>query len=125
MAGVTPGEGWGANRLGSVGLEGIATFAGGGFSCVFWFLVPEQKGIEPLVRPPGPALGGGGTPTPLCTKGLPLPAKYIVQRWHGRAHCQLGNFEILPFHEMSRGPGAFFGIAWLALSCPLGCLQEY
>jgi hypothetical protein len=35
----------------------------------------EQRGIEPLVRPPGPALGGGGTPTPLCTKGLALPAE--------------------------------------------------
>ncbi len=30
------------------------------------YSVTEQKGIEPFVRPPGPALGGGGTPTPLC-----------------------------------------------------------
>ncbi len=42
----------------------------------FSFLqLPEQKGIEPFVRPPGPALGGGGTPTPLCIKGLALPAE--------------------------------------------------
>ncbi len=37
--------------------------------------------------PPRPALGGGGTPTPLCTKGLALPAEdmHAGLRWQGTA----------------------------------------
>ncbi len=59
----------------------------------YWARGHESRGeSSPLLWPPGPALGGGGTPTPLCTKGA---SQHAVSRDGRAGHTALCGLEDL------------------------------